>query len=502
MKVYVTLAGFAFAVLAGAAVWFGGLNQDEGWYLYAANLVADGQVPYRDFFYTQGPLLPLVYSVFTPVWKMFGLLGARVFTCGIGLLAALFAATLARLLVPAERRGAAGVIAFMLLGCNLYHIYYTTIPKTYALAALFAMMGFYLLACAFTELGSRWRKTILFAAGLSLAFAAGARISLGALLGASGLCLLCSFKRNGWAFLWFGLGGAVGLAAVYGPFLASDAARAGLLAAQRYHAARGGFDPVFTVGSVSRLVRWYLPVFVLFGYAVFAAPWRFLSRKEPASHSPARRITVPALLWSFLAVFVVQMLAPFPYEDYNVPIMGLLAVVAAVFLAETDLAPKCLLALGLTWACSFGSPLLETWMTNGQDRFWSLKKEKSELAQLRDVARVIEAVDPDGKTILTQDTYLAIETRRKVPKGLEMGPFSMLTDAEWRELLSTCDAPVAALSGYTFAVNPPVCDERDWSQQKAYWEILRGRYDLVMREEAFGQHATPLLILTRKESEE
>ena len=41
----------------------GQLNQDEGWYLYASGLVADGQLPYVDFCYTQGPVLPFVYTL-------------------------------------------------------------------------------------------------------------------------------------------------------------------------------------------------------------------------------------------------------------------------------------------------------------------------------------------------------------------------------------------------------------------------------------------------------
>jgi len=140
-------------------------------------------------------------------------------------------------------------------------------------------------------------------------------------------------------------------------------------------------------------------------------------------------------------------------------------------------------------------------MTNGQDRFWSLKKEKCELAQLRDVAKRIEKFDPNGKMLLTQDLYLAIETNRKVPKGLEMGPFASLSDAEWRTLLSatapaTCE--LAALSGYAFAIEPPVCNERSVETQMEYWSVLKRNYKLVEREELFGQNATPLLILRRK----
>ena len=488
MKVFGVLALFAFAVLGAAAVWMGGLNQDEGWYLYAAQLVSEGKVPYRDFFYTQGPLLPVVYSSFVWIWRTWGLLGARILTLSIGACGLAFAIALARRLVSPERRTAAGLIVFMALGNNLYHLYYQAIPKTYALAALFVMMGFYLLSVALE--GRSW---IALAAAFSLAFAAGTRISLGALLVVVGLGLV--FSRQWRPLIWFAVGGSLGLALVYGPFLLDQRALEGLMAAQRYHTARGGFDVVWTVGSFSRLVRWYLPIFVLVGL------W-FLS--PAVSRADQGRRLVPNLaLAGFLLVFAVQMLAPFPYEDYQVPVMGLLAVFAAVSTVArvpdaAHLKAKVLLVLGMTWACSFGSPLLEKWSTNGQDRFWSLKKDRFELAQLREVARQIEAVDPGGTELLTQDLYLAVETGRRVPAGLEMGPFAMLTDAEWRTLLHAAPCRIAALSGYSFAINPPRCDERPMSEQMEYWNILKRNYNLVLKEENFGQNQTTLLVLKRK----
>ena len=45
MRWFWALAVFSLAVLGAAAIWMGGLNQDEGWYLYAANLVSAGKVP-------------------------------------------------------------------------------------------------------------------------------------------------------------------------------------------------------------------------------------------------------------------------------------------------------------------------------------------------------------------------------------------------------------------------------------------------------------------------
>ena len=482
MKRYWFLAAFGFIVLACAAVWLGALNQDEGWYLYAARLASEGKVPYRDFFYTQAPVMPIVYSAFTSVWNTFGLLGARVFTLGVGVVGVVFACALAWRLADEGGRAFAALVVFFLLGSNLYHLYFIAIPKTYALASLFVAAGFYLLSFA----RDRTRRGALCsaAAGLSLALAAGTRISLGILLAVVGVALLAAFRRLRWTFLWFALGGAFGLAAVYGFFLADPAARAGLFAAQAYHAARGGFDPVFSVGSVSRLVRWYLPLFVVLGLGGF------------------RRGRL--LLWSVAAVFAVQMLAPFPYEDYQVPVMGLLAAFAAVNFAEPRAAgrgPRLLLVLGLAWACAFGSPLLEKWTTNGQDRLWTRKKDRCELAQLRDVARMIEEEDPNGGTLLTQDLYLAIETGRKVPEGLEMGPFSMLSDEQWRALLASAPCPVAALSGYSFAISPPRCDEVPVERQVEYWGLLKKNYDLIAREEHFGQNATTLLVLKRKDAE-
>ena len=496
-RVFWVLAMFAFAVLGAAAVWLGGLNQDEGWYLYAANLVAEGKVLYRDFFFTQGPVMPTIYEGFTWVWQKWGLLGARVFTLLIGVFGICIAVVLAHQLAPKERKYEAAVITFMLLGCNLYHLYYVAIPKTYALAGWLVLVGFF----ALSLLGNRHmaiRYLGAAASGLVFAFAAGTRISLGALLVAVGLWLLIGFRRHRFAFLWFGLGGLIGLCLVYGVYLIHPSTRAGLIAAQQYHAARGGFDLVWAVGSVSRLVRWYLPVFVVLGLGV------------ARTAGTPRTAGTGVLLWGFLAVFAVQMLAPFPYEDYQVPIMGLLAVYAAVSFVSVNSNTQTLkhsntlsllLVLGLCFANSFGSPLLENWMTNGQDRFWSLKKEKCEMAQLRDVAKRIEAQDPGGKTLLTQDLYLAIETNRKVPKGLEMGPFAMLTDEEWKKLLTEtapAECKIAALSGYAFAIEPPACNERSIEKQMEYWTLLKQNYKLVDREEVFGQNATTLLMLKRK----
>ena len=496
------LALFVAAGVAAFVVWWGAVNQDEGWYLYASRLVGEGKLPYRDFFFTQGPVLPFLYSAL----PIHGLLSGRVVTLCFSVAATFMAVAFARRLVPCERRGAVSLAVFALLACNFYHVYFTTIPKTYAVGALFVMAGFLLLSRG-------WN----FFSAISFAFASGTRISLVLILGVVGVWMLATGFRN-LRWLWFGVGGVLGLFLVYGMFALDPPSLKGLLAAQAYHAGRGGFDPFFAAGAVSRLVRGYLALgVVLFAAFVFRG---CVDGAQADAHGGAVDLRWRThLMWmaglSFAAVFLLQMSAPFPYDDYEVPIMPILVVLVSVWFVEGTArfgdAAKWFPVLA-SCMCAFGSPLLQDWMTNGQDRFWSIKKEKSELAQMRDVARKLEALDPGGKMLLTQDLYLAVEMGRKVPEGLEMGPFSYfpamsLEDAEslhvmngerLEKLLDSAPCEIAAFSEYGFAIEVPKGVRTPVETVRKFEDILRRKYRYVGLERDFGQNHTMLQIFCRK----
>ena len=509
-------------VVAGLALWWGSVNQDEGWYLYAAQMVRDGRMPYRDFFFTQGPALPIVYSALAPIWgpesPLHGLLGGRVVTLALGMLATLAACALARRLVASSQRPAAGLAVFALLAGNLYHAYFTTIPKTYALGSLFLINGFLLLAVglglgrdAAPTLGRRIAACV--ASGMALAFASGTRISLILVLPIAGCFLLARFRAWRWAFLWFGLGGLIGLFLTYGFFALDPSCRAGLLAAQQYHAARGGFDPFFAIGAVSRLVRGYAALGVVLFSGLLVN--KGLKGEEDAKEFDGTGNFLWMLGLSFGLVFFLQLSAPFPYDDYQVPLMGLLTVLIVVWVLRRGVSPIrqagfAVLAAGMV---SASSPMLQQWAVYGQDRFWSHPKERTELSKLRFMAEEINLLDPGGSTLLTQDLYLAVEAGRKVPAGLEMGPFSYFPDlssdaARARHVMNTemlekllADAPanVAAFSGYAFAIAAPKCDEVPFDRQKRFFRILKENYEVADTEPNFGQNATTLLVLRRKE---
>ena len=514
----------AAATLAAAAVWFGALNQDEGWYLYAAQSVRGGLLPYRDFFFTQGPTMPFVYSVLAPIWMsplspLKGLLGGRVVTAVLGIAASLVFAAFARRTVRPARRFEAGLVVFAVLSCNLYHVYFTAIPKTYALGSLFLAIGFLFFACALGVRRLAPRICAFAVSGLSMALASGTRISLVLAIGATGLSLLVAFRRRGWAFLWFAIGAAAGLFLVYGTFALDRASLAGLLAAQKYHAARGGFDLFFAIGSVSRLARAYI------GVAIALAAALALAMRRPPGPDAIPEDGAFALKTAgaaFLAVFLLQLSAPFPYDDYQVPVMGILAAIAGALFASSlrdDPGEEPVRRFAAPWfvflavaVASFGSPLLQEWFTAGTDRFWTFRKERSDLAGLRAAAKAVEAADPGGTALFTQDLYLAVECGRKVPRGLEMGPFSLFPElprdrAEalhvenldmMRELIGYAPSAVAAFSGYGFAIAAPKCEELPFGVQRELWELLKKKYVLADAIPSFGQHGTTLLILKRK----
>ena len=238
-KRLVLLAFAAAAALVAVNVWFGPLNADEGWYLLAAQNVSRGMMPYRDFLYTQGPVLPYAYGCMAGAWSGAGVLGGRLATAVFGFLATVFFALIAGAL--ARRRdpdafGPAFFLSFVLLGLSPDWAYFTAIPKTYALGAFFLGLGF---AFAFGFGDARRRALFIAFSGACFALAAATRATLCLAAVPVWITLIVLARRDrvrrlDW--LWFAVGCATALALVYAPFLALCPDN--FLFSQTYHAAR------------------------------------------------------------------------------------------------------------------------------------------------------------------------------------------------------------------------------------------------------------------------
>ena len=527
----------SWVVLSGINVWMGELNQDEGWYLYAAKQMAEGRIPYRDFAFTQPPMLPLVYSWAYPWVGQFGLLGGRAVTWAFGTLGLLFATWLAMRAGPRKAQRLTGGLCFILIAMNVYQSYFTTVVKTYSLASLFLGAG--LLALAFVGPRRGFRAAV--AAGFLLACAAATRISLGATLALGGLYLLaCRRRLKSWAWLDFGLGGLVGLAVTLLPFMAlgRDGFRFGVI---EYHSLREAgpwlAQIAYKVGCLSRLAGAYFPATVG-GLFLLILAGRYLllqagpdertdiSPEYPGPDDIAPRFNM--FLWTVvIALSLVHLAAPFPYDDYQVPVYPIFCAALAStgarwWLREENRryggspelrSARRLAILTVTWLMcglyAFSSPLAQSWFVAGRDRIWWRLREESPVAQLRDTAKWVRALNtPEGGThLLTQDTYLAVEAGLPVPPGLEMGPFSYYPDWEREkaerlgvmnrdmmlELLQTeTNAPIAALSGYSLSIRSPEVQEVVRDDQLAFDEILATRFERVESVPHFGQAGTTL----------
>jgi len=523
------LAFAAAAALAAVNVWFGPLNQDEGWYLLAAQNVSRGMMPYRDFLYSQGPVLPWVYGAFSGVWSPGGVLGGRILTAAIGLLAALFFSGLAGALAGRRDRAAdwpAFLLSLVLLALSPDWSYFTAIPKTYALGSAFLALGFVLGFAPALVSVREGRRLAPALAGVCFALAAATRATLCLAAVPVWIALIVLARRDRarrFDWLLFAIGCAVALALVYGPFLAICPEN--LLFAQALHTARNsaplGEWLVLRAGFLCLLAQGY-PAMVAAAAILAAAPvFRTREAGGPAGHADASRVLYLAVVAAFALLTLAHFLVPFPYADYNVPAMPLAAVALAVplgrLVARSGLRPwrVGLAALAASLAFVAASPWPMKWVDGEQRLFWFRSDLDSALARLRRAGRAVREANPAGKPLLTQEAYLAVEAGAGVVPGLEIGPFSLfpaLSDDEARahrvhnvatleEAIRTCDADVAALSGYSFLIALPTTEPLPEADRERLLAAVRQRFpDVVRAEPRFGQQNTPLEVRTRPAS--
>ncbi|MDD5483723.1 MAG: hypothetical protein PHP98_08760 [Kiritimatiellae bacterium] len=502
--------------LMAAGLIFGNLNQDEGWYLYAAGLISSGKIPYRDFAFTQGPVMPFVYALADPLVKWGGLAAGRVFTGALGLAGAILAAWLAgRLARPGQKRPAV-ILCFILALVNIYQGYFCTVVKTYSLTILFLIGGFLTLHHAL----ARRRVMALTLSAALFVLAAGVRSSA-AVVPLVIFCLLW-LERGKFLFpawIYFAAGGIITAISVFGPFLAQCAANF-IYFVVSYHALRdeNGFlqAMAFKAGFISRFLQAYFVCFVFWAAALAAKRFRKNDFAGEAAHDFPISSFLRRCVWlSALAVSLLHLAAPFPYDDYQVFVYPLFAT--AVTLMVIDVLPAragtiaVLTALVLSCAAAVSSPVNQDWFIEGRELIWWKTRNQPPLVKLRQTAARVRALTNPEDFLLTQDPYLAVESGRPLPPGLEMGQFSYfpdLTDEQakklnvlnrnlFAELLRNCGAPLAALSGYAFAIQSPQITPLRPDDRACFERIIHSRYELLETIPHFGQAATDLRLYRR-----
>jgi hypothetical protein len=116
------------------------IDGDEGFYLMASRSVFEGKIPYRDFFFTQMPLVPYLYGLWLQITGR-SWISARVFSAT---LAALLGAAIFAFVCAETRRWASGLIAAFLFVSSTLVLGWFTIVKTFPLSGIFLMSAFLL----------------------------------------------------------------------------------------------------------------------------------------------------------------------------------------------------------------------------------------------------------------------------------------------------------------------------------------------------------------------
>jgi hypothetical protein len=404
-----------YAAIAGFNIAYGAMNVDEGFYAAAARAVWQGEVPYRDFGYTQSPLLPYVNGGVMQ-FTGFGFFAQRVVNAGWGLLAVVLGM---RLL---WRRGFAwrGVLLLLMFALTPAWMYLTGLGKTYGFVGFVAMAAAWVLL----EWPAGWRKS----AALAVLGVVGVGCRLPAapffaLVWLAGLREADGFTRRRLAVSSLWLAGAS--AALLLPFYlaAPEQARFWLIDFHRV-----------SVPLRDWRVRWE-EMFALspglWGTLVFAVGAGVVARRRWPRGEAA--VAVAAL-----AGLASNLLPKGAYEEYGVPFLPPLAVTAFLLLPDLGRWPRGRAALAAALLvlpilvipplCSgYRGPTKAAFPSNYlplNTRPYNYRLP----ANVRAAAGLVREQLPAGEPFFGPAIILAIEADRPVPRRLRMGAFTMTSD--------------------------------------------------------------------------
>ncbi len=395
------------------AIWYvqrGQVNGDEGWYLEAARRVWHGQLPYRDFVFTQTPLAPYVYGLPQLITRslLVGRITSLVFSVvGLGLQVAV-----ARRL--AGRVAALGVL--LVIAALPAMTYWLVIVKTYAfvLACTSAVLAAIVLI---EESPRRWRWALVAAL-----FATAARSAAGPL---ALVVFVIGWRHARTRRDRLVLTGIAATAALtLGAFVAAgfDGARYGLL---EQHGNQWGGTTFWSRVSQVLLHRlpggaWDYPgIAVLAGVAVVA-----IVATRAGRQWWSQRLELLAFVGGLVAFALVQSSAGQFYRvEYFSPLVPSIVTLSVVSLcvASRDRAGRVWPAVATVVIVAVSA------MSIWRPSFSGLAPARGDAAPqtVRDAAAYLRASTPSGARVLSVSALAVVYEAQRVPlDGYTLGQFS------------------------------------------------------------------------------
>lgn len=421
---------------------------DEGIYLWAGRLVAEGRLPYRDFPFGQSPLLPYAFAL-APEWQGSAILGGRVLVAAAGTLGMLASLWLAL-------RLAGPFAAVVTLGVVVATLPLIVVGSTVRAQAL----GNPLLLLGVAALALRGNGVLAWSLAPSLLlWSSGLRLTNLAVFGAVALGVAWALRREPAK-----LARVIAVVAVQGLVVTLPALLAPadflfhVFTAQISRAERLLLAPPlpFLHGFGTRLADYRLQLpnasalsALAAALAVYGA-WCVARGWRPQRRGLLRDPATAALALAALAVlaFLPHLALSSTFTEYLVPAWALLApavgIGVATVLARHGVGRRARWALGLAllgFAAFHVARHAGAWTGRGAESFAAFHRVAQELGR---------AGGPDC-TMLSFETELVVESGCRVVPGLEYSFFAWFPDlpteqARRRHLvnLETLRARVAA----------------------------------------------------------
>lgn len=393
-------------------LFFRRVNLDEGWYLGAAQRVYAGQFLYRDFAYTQTPLLPYLYGLLEPLIGL-GLYQGRLLTILLGL----FAWWLS--VVSAFRLGGrrAALYSLALLATSFFAATQYTYTATYALTAC-------LMAAAIDVSLRDWptrRQTIVATILMSLAVT----VRLSAIVALPPFLLYLVLSSRAWrtTLLWGLVTAVVTLGIVLGGhwWLSGDLMLYDIWGfhLDRILRTKWRLEKI-RLRTVKTAIDFAVPILL----GSWASIWlmRRLFQQRWAEVRRSALLVATALMACAVALFVAHIVPRTTDSYYNSLQVPMLCTAGGIVLALLHQQVNRRLAYSL----AVGLILL-----NGVTQGYATWRDgalpfpfQNQIAVVRQAAAIIARYTPPDATLLSFNQHLALEANRSTPPGYEMAIFS------------------------------------------------------------------------------
>jgi 4-amino-4-deoxy-L-arabinose transferase-like glycosyltransferase len=411
------LVAAAYAAMAAFHVAYGTMNVDEGFYAAATRAVWQGEMPYRDFGFTQPPLVAYVNAPILALTR-FGLFQQRAVNGVWGALAVLLAVYLVRRRAGA---GAALTLAAIFTFTPAW-LYFVDLGKTYGLTSLL-VMG---MTTVYLELKPGGRKSTALSVLTVLGVAC--RLPAAPFFGLLWLAALWDGGRPTVRRSVIALGTLILSAAIVVlPFFiaAPELTKFWIYDFHRISVPQKDWhvqwDDLFALAPAV-----WLSAIVAAGFRAFARPsWR----------QPEMAVAAAALV-----TLGANLLPGGTYQEYGVPFLLPLATCSLILLepaVSRFTASRRLLVTGALLLVSVALPPAIDWriMEPAQRQFpsaWLPAKipiYDFDLPESIAAARLtVQRLLPPGQTFFGPAILLAVEADRPIPRRYRMGAFTCTLD--------------------------------------------------------------------------